>query len=107
MAEMPDPLERMILLQKMRITTVIRLTQENSMLLSMRQRVAGKEIEVMVAERDLEREEGHDGEPGVLQRARAEFDQLQLLLDRQERAVTTMEQTLKQIDGDIAALCQS
>ena len=43
-------------LQKLRVTVVILISQENSRLLSRRQRVAGKEIEVMCAERDLEQD---------------------------------------------------
>ena len=105
MSATADHPDRMFLLQKMRITTVIRLTQENAMVLTFRQRVAGKEIEVMAAERDagtikaLTREE--------MIQLLSESEQTQEQLAHQERTVLDMEQTLKQIDGDIAAMCQS
>jgi hypothetical protein len=102
-----DTATRMMVLQKARITTVIQLTQENAMVLSMQQRVGGKEIEVMVVERaaDLAVQLGEAApDPGT---AESELESLRLLLARHVQAVSCMEQTLKDLDGEIAALRQS
>ena len=107
MADAADHSDKMAHLQKMRVALVILTSQETSKLLSRRQRVAGKEIEVMCAERDL-----HDG---------ADFDANRLRLDELYREDAILRQALKEtedeiekmeglmtkINADIAALCQS
>ena len=99
---------RMTSLQKARITTVIKLTQENAMVLTLQQRVAGKEIEVMVVERaaDLGAVLGGGDAPDI-DAAKAELSTARALLARHVSAVDDMEHTLKNLDAEIAALCQS
>jgi len=94
-------------LQRMRVALVLLLSEENSRLLSRRQRVAGKEIELMCAERDLE--QGKDPE-GVRQR----LDELYLedavvrkALSETEQEIERMEGLMARVDADISALCQS
>lgn len=102
-----DTSSRMMTLQKARIRTVIGLTQENAMVLSLQHRVGGKEIEVMVVERaaslaaDLGEEAPDPGHAG------SELETLRLLHAHHVQAVLTMEQALKDIDGEIAALWQA
>ena len=103
-ADHPD---KMMHLQKMRIVTVIRLTQENAMVLTLQQRVAGKEIEVMVFERDAGRAVGHDRPPANAPDVQDQLDQMKELLAHHEAAVQGMEENLRQIDDEITALCQS
>ena len=102
-----DTTSRMMTLQKARITTVIKLTQENAMVLSLRQRVGGKEIEVMVVDRAASLA-ARLGEP-LPDRGDSESDleALRLQLARHVQVVLNMEETLKNLDGEIAALCQS
>ncbi|MEO6299951.1 MAG: hypothetical protein ABIO62_10010 [Paracoccaceae bacterium] len=97
----------MMTLQKARITTVITLTQENAMVLSLQQRVGGKEIEVMVVERaaNLAAQLGEAApDPGDTE---SELDALCVLLSHHVQFVLNMEETLRKLDGEIAALCQS
>lgn len=103
-----DTAIRMMALQKARITMVIKLTQENAMVLSLRQRVAGKEIEMMVVERaaDLGEKLGGGGDADI-EVAEAELSTARSLLARHMSAADDMEQTLKRLDADIAALRQS
>ena len=99
--------DQMFALQKQRLGIVIRLTQENAMVLTLQQRVAGKEIEVMVAERTAQgAADYHLAQAEVLKTVR-EHAQMQELLEHHERTVADMDASLKQIDSDIAALCQS
>lgn len=70
------------------------------MVLSLTQRVGGKEIEELALE-------GTDpGDPQVEQVA-ADLSALRLLLRHHEGVVREMEATLKQLDTQIAAMCQS
>ncbi len=94
-------------LQKLRVTMVILISQENSRLLSRRQRVAGKEIEVMCAERDLA--EGSDPEAGqkLLDSLYLEDNVLREALSETEQEISRMEELMAKIDADISALCQS
>jgi hypothetical protein len=99
--------EKMAGLQKMRVALVILTSQETSKLLSARQRVAGKEIEVMTAERDIHLH----GETSV---ARAELDELyredailRFALREAESEIEKMEGLMAKINADISALCQS
>lgn len=107
MSATTDHPDKMMQLQKMRIVTVIRLTQENAMVLTLQQRVAGKEIEVMVFERDAARAVGHDLAPAAAPDVQDQLDQMKELLAHHQAAVRGMEDNLRQIDGEIAALCQS
>ena len=94
-------------LQKLRVTVVILLSQENSKLLSRRQRVAGKEIEVMCAERDLEQ---GGATPANLERLEAVYGEdtaLRQALSDTETEIHKLETLMAKIDADIAALCQS
>ncbi len=107
MADAVDNSDKMAGLQKMRVALVILTSQETSKLLSRRQRVAGKEIEVMCAERDLHQ----NGETAV---NRAELDDLyrdDAILRQQlretEAEIEKMEGLMAKINADISALCQS
>ena len=94
-------------LQKLRVTVVILLSQENSKLLSRRQRVAGKEIEVMCAERDVEL---GGGAPALQERLDALYEEdtaVRLALSEAEAEIRKLEGFMAEIDADIAALCQS
>jgi hypothetical protein len=98
--------DKMADLQKMRVALVILTSQETSKLLSRRQRVAGKEIEVMCAERDL-----HQGLPGasrdVLDALYTEDAILRQKLQEAEAEIERMEDLMVKINADIASLCQS
>ena len=99
---------RMMALQKARLTTVIRLTQENAMVLTLQQRVAGKEIEMMVVERavDLGQKLGGGGEANTYE-ATMELSLAREALALHVSAVDDMERTLKNLDTEIATLLQS
>ena len=91
----------------MRVALVILTSQETSKLLSRRQRVAGKEIEVMCVERDLR--EGGDVEENRLRldELYREDAILRHTLLEAEQEVEKMEGLMTRINVDIAALCQS
>ena len=94
-------------LQKVRVTLVILLSQENSRLLSRRQRVAGKEIEVMCAERDLEQ---GGATPALQEQLDAIYNEdaaLRRALSETETDIQKLEALMAKVDADIAALCQS
>lgn len=98
---------RMAELQRMRVALVILISQETSKLLSRRQRVAGKEIEVMCAERDLH--EGTDIDRNQ-QALDALYDQERAVradLEQTESEIRQMEDVLAKIDTDISRLCQA
>jgi hypothetical protein len=102
-----DTSEKMAGLQKMRVALVILTSQETSQLLSRRQRVAGKEIEVMCAEREL-----HEG--GDVEVSRLRLDELyredallRQALRESEQEIEKMEGLMAKINADIAALWQS
>ena len=94
-------------LQKLRVTVVILLSQENSKLLSRRQRVAGKEIEVMCAERDLEQGGATPANQERLDALYAEDNAVRQALGETETEIQKLEALMAKIDADIAALCQS
>jgi hypothetical protein len=98
----------MMTLQKSRLATVIRLTQENAMILTLQQRVAGKEIEMMIVERaaELGQKLGGGGEADAYE-ASMELALARDALDLHLSTVDDMEQTLKSIDAEIATLRQS
>jgi hypothetical protein len=106
-ADAADISEKMAGLQKMRVALVILTSQETSKLLSRRQRVAGKEIEVMCAERDLH-------QVGETEAGRAQLDELyredailRQALKEAEDEIEKMEGLMAKINADISALCQS
>ena len=94
-------------LQKLRVTVVILLSQENSKLLSRRQRVAGKEIEVMCAERDLEQGGATPANQERLDALYNEDNAVRQALGETETEIQKLEALMAKIDADIAALCQS
>lgn len=107
MTDAEDNSEKMAGLQKMRVALVILTSQETSKLLSRRQRVAGKEIEVMCAERDIH-------QSGETETARAQLDELyredailRQALREAEQEIEKMEGLMAKINADISALCQS
>lgn len=93
-------------LQKMRVALVILTSQETSKLLSRRQRVAGKEIEVMCAERDVH-EQGDAASQERLDQLMEEDARLRAALRETEEDIEKMEATMARINADIAALCQA
>jgi hypothetical protein len=106
-ADTEDISDKMAGLQKMRVALVILTSQETSKLLSRRQRVAGKEIEVMCAERDL-----HEGEDSGANRDRLdelyrEDALLRQALKETEDEIERMEGLMAKINADIAALWQA
>ncbi len=94
-------------LQKLRVTVVILLSQENSKMLSRRQRVAGKEIEVMCAERDLEQGGDLLANQERLDALYIEDTDMRQALTETEAEIQKLEALMAKIDADIAALCQS
>lgn len=93
-------------LQKLRVTVVILISQENSKLLSRRQRVAGKEIEVMCAERDLSQSDTPANQDR-LEALYLEDTALRQALTLAELEIAKLEALIAKIDTDIAAMCQS
>jgi hypothetical protein len=94
-------------LQKLRVTVVILLSQENSRLLSRRQRVAGKEIEVMCAERDLHQNGDSPAGREVLEALSQEEATMRQVLAESEAEIAKLQGLMARVDADIAALCQS
>jgi hypothetical protein len=107
MADAPEFTGEMGELQKLRVTVVILISQENTNLLRCRQRVAGKEIEVMCAERDLA--EGRDPEAAqkLLDALYQEDTALRQDLSLVEKEIDRLHDVMAEIDADIARLCQS
>jgi hypothetical protein len=94
-------------LQRMRVALVILLSQETSKLLSRRQRVAGKEIELMVAERDLGEQPEDDRRLRALDVLQGQDRVAKAELAETEGEIRRMEDILAKIDADISRLCQS
>lgn len=107
MADAAEFSDKMAELQKMRVALVILLSQETSTLLSRRQRVAGKEIEAMCAERDLEEGGDFDRNQKLLETVYQQVQVAKQALAETEQDITNMEQLMAKVDADIAALCQS
>lgn len=107
MADAAETQQRMLGLQKMRVTLVVMLSQENTRLLSRQQRLAGKEIELLCAERDLEALPDDPALNRAVTRARHEQASAQELLTVAEEEIARMEGLLAKVDADIGALCQS
>jgi hypothetical protein len=98
---------RMAELQRMRVALVILLSQETSKLLSRRQRVAGKEIELMCAERDLALEVRNDRLQRALDALQGQDRAAKAELAETEGEIRRMEEVLAKIDADISRLCQA
>lgn len=79
------------------------------MVLTLQHRVAGKEIEVLVAQRDVVSDfrDGAAGVPDDLAQVLREQLQMQELLEHHQRTAADLDAALKKIEGDIAALWQS
>lgn len=107
MADAPAFAGKMGELQKLRVTVVILISQENARLLSHRQRVAGKEIEVMCAERDLAEGCDHVAAQKLLDTLYLEDNALRQKLAKAEKEVDRLHAAMAEIDADIARLCQS
>lgn len=107
MADATDFSEKMAELQKLRVAVVILLSQENSKLLSRRQKVAGKEIEVMCAERDVAQGDNPLTDKKALERLYEEEAAVRQVMAETEAEIQRMEQLMAKIDKDIAALCQA
>jgi hypothetical protein len=106
-ADATDMSDKMAGLQKMRVALVILTSQETSKLLSRRQRVAGKEIEVLCAERDLHEAGGADVGRERLDALYREDAVLRQALKESEQDIEKMEALMAKINADISALCQS
>lgn len=104
MAETDSFSARMQKLQQMRVALVLLLSAESSKLLSRQQRVAGKEIEVMCAERDLA---GNPQFKEALEKIYSEDRIAKEALAETEAEIVRMEDVLAKIDADIGAMCQS
>lgn len=94
-------------LQKLRVSVVILISAENSRLLSRRQRVAGKEIEVMTAERDLHGNGASPEAEVLLETLCREEDMLRQALAASEAEIERLEDVMRKIDRDIAAMWQA
>lgn len=91
----------------MRVALILTTSAQTSKLLSRRQRVSGKEIEVMCAERDLaEGVEPLTAEP-LLAALLLEDEALKAALAETEADLLKLEELMAKVDADIAALCQS
>lgn len=97
----PDKMQK---LQQMRVTLVLLLSEENTKLLSQRQRVSGKEIEIMCAERD---HAARTLPTAALEKLYAEDRVVRETLENTESEIKRMEQVLAKIDVDIGEMCQS
>jgi hypothetical protein len=100
-----DNSEKMAELQRMRVALVVLTSTETSKLLSRRQRVAGKEIEVMCAERDLDADA--DGDRAQLETLYREDAVLREALHETEQDIQRLEDLMAKVNADIAELCQS
>ena len=105
MADESDLSERMASLQKMRLALIMVISTETSKLLSRRQRVSGKEIEVMRAERDLDGDPAT--EPTELEALRREEEALRQALLETEQDIERLDGLMVNVNADIAALRQS
>ena len=107
MSDIEQISDRMAELQKLRVAVVTLLSQENCKLLSRRQRVAGKEIEVMCAERDLIESVDQKAARAALDQLHLEQSVAQEALDETAQETEKLEALLARIGNDIAALCQA
>ena len=107
MSDMEQISDKMAELQKLRVAVVTLLCQENSKVLSRRQRVAGKEIEVMCAERDLIGSVDQTAAQAALNDLYLEQISARQALTEAEQETEKLEAFLARIGADISALCQS
>lgn len=107
MADSKDIADKMAELQKMRVALILTASAETSKLLSRRQRVSGKEIEVMCAERDVAADESSAEGRLRLEVLWAEDATLKAALAETEQDIAKLDELMAQVNADIAALCQS
>ena len=107
MSDLEQISDKMAELQKLRVAVVTLLCQENCKLLSKRQKVAGKEIEVMCAERDLIASVDQTASQAALDQLYLEQSAAQQALAETEQEAEKLEALLARIGADISALCQS
>ncbi len=107
MADMADISDKMAELQKMRVALILTTSAETSKLLSRRQRVSGKEIEVMCAERDIAEGAATARDQERLEVLWAEDAKLKEALAESEQDIAKLEELMAQVNADIAALCQA
>lgn len=98
---------KMAELQKMRVALILTISETTSKLLSRRQRVSGKEIEVMCAERDLAEGGDTTANQQRLEMLWVEDSDLKVALAETEEDVLKLEELMTKVNADIAALCQS
>ena len=98
---------RMAELQRMRVALVVLLSQETSKLLSRRQRHAGKEIEVLCAERDVTNDAKSEINLRALDVLQGQERAARAELAETEGEIRRMEEILARIDADISRLCQA
>jgi hypothetical protein len=96
--------DKMQKLQQMRVALVLLLSEETTKLMSQQQRVSGKEIEVMCAERD---HAGGTPSAVALEQVYAEDRIAKSALDEIVNEISRMEDVLAKIDVDIAEMCRS
>lgn len=99
--------DKMAEMQKLRIAVVTLLCQENCKLLSRRQRLAGNEIEVMCAERDLAGSKHPAAAQAALNRLYLAQNAARQALTETEHEAERLESLLARISADISALCHS
>lgn len=102
-----DTEQKMLELQKMRVALVILLSQETSKRLSKQQRVAGKAIEVMCAQRDASLTPQDAAAQSALARSQDEEAVVKSALAETDSEIARMEDLLARLDADITAMCQS
>jgi hypothetical protein len=107
MADASDFSDRMAELQRMRVALVVLTSQETAKLLSRRQRVAGKEIEVMTAERDHAMGITADGGSPTLEVLYREDAELRKEMAEVEADIARLDILMAKVTADIAALCQA
>jgi hypothetical protein len=107
MADASDFSDRMAELQRMRVALVVLTSQETAKLLSRRQRVAGKEIEVMTAERDHAMGITADGGGPTLEVLYREDAELRKEMAEVEADIARLDILMAKVTADIAALCQA
>jgi hypothetical protein len=104
MSETSSHSDKMQKLQQMRVTLVLLLSEENTKLMSQQQRVSGKEIEVMCAERNHADGTSSSGAlEQVYEEDRVAKDALNEIITEIDR----MEDILAKIDVDIGEMRQS
>lgn len=104
MSESGSHVDKMQKLQQMRVALVLLISQENTKLMSQQQRVSGKEIEVMCAERD------HAVDALSSDALDQVYEEERIAKEAQaevQAEIVRMEEILTKIDADIGKICQS